>query len=139
MLHMAKDLEEQQNFLLFEKENGEGELVSFAELNKIIKKAMPKLNVVFFAACNSEIIGKLFQKCGAQHVICIQKRREVLDEAAIDFTQTFYDRLIRGMTTCEAFNAAKADVEFKYKEFEAEIFMNFKSTNHKAKECSKLP
>ena len=65
MLHMAKDMEEQQNFLLFEKENGEGELVSFAELNKIIKKAMPKLNVVFFAACNSEIIGKLFQKCGA--------------------------------------------------------------------------
>ena len=51
--------------MLFELENGEGELVSFAELNKIIKKAMPKLEVVFFAACNSEIIGKLFQKCGA--------------------------------------------------------------------------
>lgn len=65
MIHQAKDLEEQQNYLLFETENGEGELVSFAELNKIIKKAMPKLNVVFIAACNSEIIGKLLQKCGA--------------------------------------------------------------------------
>lgn len=42
------------------------------------------------------------------------KNREVLDDAAIDFTMTFYDRLIRGMTTCEAFDAAKADIEFKY-------------------------
>ena len=130
---------EQENYLLFERENGEGELVSFDDLNRIIKKAMPKLEVVFFAACNSEIIGKLFQKCGAQHVICIQKKREVLDEAAIDFTKTFYDRLIRGMTICEAFDAAKADVEFKHKAVEASIFMIFKSSSHRNKECSRHP
>ena len=67
------------------------------------------------------------------------KNREVLDDAAIDFTMTFYDRLIRGMTTCEAFDAAKADIEFKYQAVEANIFLIFKNSNHKSKECSRLP
>ena len=63
----------------------------------------------------------------------------MLDEAAIDFTKTFYDRLIRGMTICEAFDAAKADVEFKHKAVEASIFMIFKSSSHKNKDCSRHP
>ena len=75
---------------------------------------MPNLDVVFLAACDSEFVGKIFLKCGAKHVICVKKKREVLDDAAIDFTSTFYGKIVNGMAICEAFNAAKRDVEFKY-------------------------
>ena|ERR1719438_95524 len=66
-------------FLLLEKETGEGELVSEKELNKLISSTMPNLDLVFVAACQSEFVGKIFQKCGARHVICVQQDKEVLD------------------------------------------------------------
>ena len=108
------DAVEQENCLLFEKENGEGELVNSQQLNRIISQAMPTLDVVFLAACDSEFVGKIFLKCGARHVICVKKKREVLDDAAIDFTTTFYGKMLNGMNVCEAFSAAKRDVEFKH-------------------------
>ena len=87
---MIRDRAEKENCLIFEKENGEGQLVDAASLNKLIKKALPKLDVIFLAACNSEFAGKVFLKCDAEHVICIQKDKEVLDSAALLFTESFY-------------------------------------------------
>ena len=48
---------------------------------------MPKLDVVFVAACDSEIVGRIFLKCGARHVICVKTGEHVLDEATIQFTE----------------------------------------------------
>ena len=56
---------------------------------------------------------------------------EVLDQASIDFTATFYRQIFstkqntKQTTVCEAFKAAKRDVEFKYKSKEADIFQIF--------------
>ena len=65
--HVAK-----QNCLLFETQTGEGELVCLQELQKLIRRTMPRLDVVFVAACDSELVGKIFLKCGARHVICVK-------------------------------------------------------------------
>ena len=97
---------------MFEKQSGEGELVKASKLNKLIKHEMPNLDVVFLAACNSEFVGKIFRECGVKHVICVKYDRYVLDDAAIVFTKTFYHKLFDQINICEAFEAAKAYVEF---------------------------
>ena len=51
---------------------------------------MPELDLVFVAACKSDFMGRIFQKTGAKHVICVKKTKEILDEAAIAFTKSFY-------------------------------------------------
>ena len=82
------------NNLLFENEKGEGDLVHQKDLNKLIKSIMPALDVVFVAACQSEFVGEIFQKCGAKHVICVKQKEHVLDEAAIYFTKRFYTQIL---------------------------------------------
>ena len=83
------------------------------------------MDVIFLAACNSEFAGKVFLKCDAEHVICIQKNREVLDSAAILFTETFYKHIFKGESVCESFDIAKAGVEHKHGFNEAKIFKIF--------------
>ena len=85
---------EKETCLLFEKENGEGHLVNSKILNQLILKSAESLDLIVLAACNSEFAGKIFLKCGAKHVICIKKDKEVLDEAAIDFSNHFYSEII---------------------------------------------
>ena len=87
------DAMENENFLLFETPTGEGQLISTKHLNKIIKQSLPSLDIIFLAACDSEKVGKIFLKSGARHVICVQNKKEVLDQAAIDFTATFYRQI----------------------------------------------
>ena len=48
------------NFLLFENENGLGELVSEESLRKLILRNLPNIGVVVVAACHSEFVGKIF-------------------------------------------------------------------------------
>ena len=79
---------------------------------------MPELNVVFVAACQSEFVGEIFKKCGASHVVCVKQNKEVLDEAAIHFTKSFYQNVFDGMKICQAFEEAKSDVVFKFKKHE---------------------
>ena len=88
--------EEEYKFLLLETELGQGKLVSEKTLNSLITKKLPDLNVVFVAACQSEFVGSIFHKCGASHVVCVQQDKEVLDEAAIHFTKSFYKNLFSG-------------------------------------------
>ena len=91
------------------------------ELKKAIKQA-PSIELVFLAVCDSEFAGHIFIEGGAKHVICVKRNAEVLDLATIDFTKSFYNSLIRGMTVCDAFDKAKTDVSFKHKSAEADIF-----------------
>ena len=78
-------------------------------LSRLVTSKMDKdpLDVVFVAACQSEFVGKIFQKCGARHVICVKQDKHVLDEAAIKFTKNFYDHIFNEVEVCEAFNKAK--------------------------------
>ena len=77
------------------------------------------------AACDSEFVGKIFLKCGAKHVICVKKDKQVLDPAAIVFTETFYQHIFQGKSVCDAFDTAKSAVEFRFKENESEMFQIF--------------
>ena len=103
--------------MLFEDNHGDGVLVSAKKLSEAIQKAEIEFDVVFLAACKSEEIGRIFQHCGARHVVCIKKNDSVLDEAAIQFTRTFYSLLFKGgyqksEMICTAFVAAKQAVRF---------------------------
>jgi CHAT domain-containing protein len=62
-----------QNYLLFEDEAGNGQLVSEESLRKLILRNLPNIGVVVVAACHSEFVGKIFQRIGARHVVCIDK------------------------------------------------------------------
>ena len=49
------------DFLLFETELAEGELVSAKQLRKLIRQYSVNLDLVFVAACKSEFVGRIFQ------------------------------------------------------------------------------
>ena len=68
---------------------------------------------MFVAACKSEFVGRIFQRAGAGHVICVKEGAEVLDTSALIFARTFYKLIFRGLNICEAFKQAKAAVEFE--------------------------
>ena len=48
------DVRSEGDFLLFENDSGQGELVSQLKLKNLIKKSDLNLDLVFVAACNSE-------------------------------------------------------------------------------------
>ena len=64
------------------------------------------LDLVVLQACHSEIVGRVFQKHCARHVICIDQDRAVLDDASIKFTKNLYKNLLSGETICMAFDHA---------------------------------
>ena len=86
-------LENNNNYLVFESDDGQASKMSEKALDKALdsfKDAVKNLDLVFVAACQSEFVGELFKKYGAQHVICIDKKASVLDKVAIDFTLNLY-------------------------------------------------
>lgn len=113
-------------FLLFENDKGEGELISSKTLSALVMSVLPDLDLVFVAACKSNFVGKIFQNCGAKHVICVRQKSKVLDEAAIAFTKTFYQKLLNQEDICAAFNIAKASVAFMHQSQEADKFQMLK-------------
>lgn len=86
---------------------GEGEFISAARIDKLLKNEVKEmenlLDLVVLQSCQSEIVGKVFQKHIARHVICINQNRKVLDEAAIKFSKNLYEAVIKGMPICKAF------------------------------------
>ena len=71
---------------------------------------MNEIDVIFIAACMSEFAAPAFKKCGAKHVICVEKGKTIEDQVAIKFTKEFYNRMVNGESVCEAFDNAKEDV-----------------------------
>ena len=66
------EVREEGHLLLFENSYGAGELVSAKQLRLIMNSAKHDFDVVFVAACDSEDIGRIFQRCGAKHVVCVE-------------------------------------------------------------------
>ena len=84
----------QGDFLLFEDESGQGQLASESKLKELIRESEINLDLVFVAACDSEQVGRIFHSCGAKHVVCVKKDKNVLDSAAVKFTRIFYQNLL---------------------------------------------
>jgi len=111
----------EEDFLLFEHEQLVGELISEKNLKNLISNVW-ETELVFLAACDSEFAAKIFLKKGVRHVICIQESKEVLDQAVITFTRTFYREVFASKPICEAFLTAKRLTANLHSESEAQIF-----------------
>lgn len=108
---------------MFEDETGSGDMICALDLKKFLEKTPHDIDLIVVAACTSERIGRIFQRCGVRHVVCVEQQRFVLDEAAIGFTQAFYKYLFKGERICDAFEQAVNGVELKCGEKEANLFM----------------
>ena len=62
---------------------------------------------VFASACHSEHVGEAFIEAGIQHVVAVNTKFEVTDEAASVFTKHFYNTLLNGRTIEKSFKIAK--------------------------------
>jgi len=115
----------EQSSLLFETEKGEADLVSAHQISNLLARDVPMLDLVVLQCCHSEIVGRVFQKHCARHVICIDRDSTVLDEACIAFTHNLYQNLLDGNTICQAFEKAVREAQFALKN-EAELHRLFK-------------
>ena len=46
--------------MLFEGEEGDGRLLSATKIQSLVKQIVPDLDLVFVAACHSQLVGKIF-------------------------------------------------------------------------------
>ena len=69
------------------------------------------LDLVVLQACQSEIVGGVFQENCAKHVICINQNRNVRDQASVTFTENLYKNLFGGESICVAFHKAIAEAQ----------------------------
>ena len=72
-------------------------------------------------------MGQIFNYCGAKHVICVDKKFSLLDEAAASFTREFYKSILNGYQICEAYESAKLFVASNHGENEADFLKLFLS------------
>ena len=98
-------------------------MVNTVTIRQLLVDYQHKLDLVVVAACNSKNIGKVFLESGVRHVVCVESGKFVLDEAAIEFTRNFYQRILSGSTICAAYKTAKAGVKFMIEKKEADIIV----------------
>ena len=72
-----------------------------------MKAHKAKIDFVFVASCHSHFTAKVWLECGVGHVISINEKDTVLDEAILVFTEAFYSLVFSGSKKiCEAFKEA---------------------------------
>lgn len=101
------------DFLMFEQENGASKNMYSSLLKEILGKYDCKaIKFVIIASCYSLCFGQIFSQAGVDHVICIDKGKEIDDKAALTFSRAFYKALYTsGKTICEAYEMAKEAVK----------------------------
>jgi len=97
------------SYLAFEdaKRIGETHLVHYDLIRKVCEDEDQRIEFVFASACHSEHVGEAFIEAGIQHVVAVNTKFEVTDEAASVFTKHFYNTLLNGRTIEKAFKTAK--------------------------------
>ena len=92
--------------LIFENDDCTENKIHRKELLKVLMGIKTKPKFVILAACNSHQISEVFEEAQFEHVISTTENIE--DKAILQFTSTFYQRLLKGDSTiCSAFDAAK--------------------------------
>ena len=79
--------EKEGDFLILEDEVGAAYFMSSKNLEKLLTKLKNQLYFVFVASCHSKIVGEVFQKAGALHVICVKREERILDSACQIFSK----------------------------------------------------
>ena len=128
------------DFLVFEDNSCMAQYVSCNTLKNFFNETDATLEFVFVSSCHSALVGKVFKEAGANHVVCIQKKDQILDEAALKFAKAFYFALFNGVNSvCQAFAMAKRQIEaYGNLESEARKFVLLKGYNHVKEECNLL-
>ena len=111
--------------LLFEKEDGSSSFYSESDLKFLLENTYRshRIEFVVVASCHSECVGKIFQASGAKHVICIDQKKILQDEAAILFSKTFYSHIFgSSLSICEAFESARNLIKKQISHVEGEKF-----------------
>lgn len=92
-----------------------GQYVSSQAISDLLRatyKNKKKLEVVFVNSCHSELIGRVFQRAGAKHVVCVKKEFAIRDDVCNLFAAYFYKAIFSSkQTVCEAFSLAKKQLE----------------------------
>ncbi|CDW87037.1 UNKNOWN [Stylonychia lemnae] len=106
-----KEIENQGDILVFENQKSGSSFFLFEkQLSKLLVLHMKKeLQFVVVASCHSQKCGEIFKKAGAKHVICVQKEKQLNDNAAVVFSSIFYSQVFHPDQTysiCEAFKTA---------------------------------
>jgi hypothetical protein len=116
-------VKDEGDFLLFETDDGDSQLVSRNQLKQLMEKTQAELDFVFVASCHSEFVGRIFLEAGVKHVICIDYNFEVEDDAVMTFTDAFYDAVFSNkMCICQAFYNAQLAVSISNSTEQADIF-----------------
>lgn len=61
------------------------------------------VRLVFVSACSSEAVASAFVSAGVAHVVAVKVMTKIEDQAAIDFTKSFYLALARGKSVRASF------------------------------------
>lgn len=77
------------DFLILEDEMGSAHFMSSKNLEKILSKLKNPLYFVFVASCHSKIVGEVFLKAGALHVICVKREERIMDSACQIFSKGY--------------------------------------------------
>lgn len=129
--------------LAFEDRCGQMHTIENKALGEIFSAAEgSKVQVVFVAACHSEIAGRAFAIAGVPHVIAIKVDDKVEDKSAGKFMRQFYHKLMMGQTVQGAFEMAKKVVQYgpgATAESEARKFLLLGNGNHKLPISERLP
>lgn len=99
-----KDFQNEGDFLLFEQKDGASLNIYANTLEGILQEYIGKdgemvLKFVVVASCHSENCGQIFLKAGVEHVICVDKTKQLNDKAAILFGRTFYQSVFSSPQT----------------------------------------
>lgn len=61
------------------------------------------MKLVFFNACHSEEVGKIFKESGIPFVIAVQSDLKIEDKAALTFSSSFYLNIFSGHSVEDSF------------------------------------
>jgi len=106
-----------KGFLAFENhsksELGNTQFINNEYLQRVLRTKAGYIGVklAVVSACHSEKAGQAFVQAGVPHVIAIKQNNAVHDQAAHNFTETFYEWLFSGNSVNTAYKAALNAVE----------------------------
>lgn len=109
-------LKNKGDFLILEQdEDGSPSYLCESDLRDIFEQLKQQIQFVFVASCHSEMIGIIFRKAGAKHVICVRENEPIMDDAILYFSENFYRILFQqNKTICSAYWEVKDMLAKKY-------------------------
>ncbi|KAL4481100.1 hypothetical protein ABPG72_015055 [Tetrahymena utriculariae] len=113
MCHGDYSDKEQQYYLAFEDEESKLDAITSKRFSEFLKQKNCNVKLVFFNACHSEEVGKIFYEAGIPFVIAVQSDLKIEDKAALTFSSSFYMNIFSGRSVLESFESAKISLQAK--------------------------